>query len=125
MSRKDPTEAELRILRVLWDNGPSRLSDVRRELALEKDVAATTVATILKIMEEKGFVEKRETGTQKLWAARASQRSTARGLVRGVMRRMFDGSPRKLMAHLIESERLSEADRRELLELLKRRPAKK
>jgi predicted transcriptional regulator len=80
---------------------------------------------MLKVMLEKGLVERRQGERGYLWTAKVSRQTTESGLTHRLIERLFDGSAQRLVAHLIEEGQLSAADRREILELLERTPTKK
>ncbi|MEM7264214.1 MAG: BlaI/MecI/CopY family transcriptional regulator [Planctomycetota bacterium] len=115
-----PTEGELEILRVLWSEGPLELGALREQLAAERgrEIANTTVATMLKVMEEKGFVKKAKGERSYRWSARVTRKKTSRGLVGRVVDKVFDGSAKGLVTHMIEDGRLSDADLAEIRALL-------
>lgn len=113
-----PTDAELGILRILWDSGPCELGVVCSELRQQREIATTTVATMLRILLEKGLAERTEGPGGYLWAAAVSREATAGRMVRKLMDHVFDGSARLMMMHLIDGEALSAEDIRELRELL-------
>jgi BlaI family transcriptional regulator, penicillinase repressor len=115
---QQPTDGELEILKVLWDSGPTELGHICAAIRQERPVATTTVATMLAVMMEKGLVT-REQGTRGyLWSAKISQKATAKRVVRKLLDRVFDGSARQLVSHLLADNRLSEEDRKEILRLL-------
>ncbi|MBW3539940.1 MAG: BlaI/MecI/CopY family transcriptional regulator [Planctomycetes bacterium] len=117
-----PTDAELEILQVLWESGPAALSDICAAIRRQRPVATTTIATTLKVMEQKGLVRRKPGGRRSLWSARVTRATTTSGLVRGLLERIFDGSAHRLVAHLVETGELSEGERRELRELLEQSP---
>jgi BlaI family transcriptional regulator, penicillinase repressor len=102
-----PTDGELEILRVLWARGPSSLSSLCEELRQERDVAATTVATMLRVMSDKKLVKRTGSGRGATWSAAVSQQKTERGMVRKLVDRVFDGAADRLVAHLVEGGQLS------------------
>jgi len=108
----------LEILRVLWKTGPVELGGVRAELQKARPVAASTIATMLKVMLGKGLV-RRDDGTRGyLWSATVGRRETTSGLIGRLLDLVFDGSARPLVAHLIREGTLSEHDRDEIRRLL-------
>ncbi len=113
-----PTDAELEILKVLWASGPSELGLIVEALNRSRSVATTTVATMLKVMERKGWVERAEGPKGYRWASRSSREETTSGLLRRLMDRAFDGSAGRLVARLIEDRALSDRDREEIRLLL-------
>ena len=102
-----PTDGELEILRVLWTDGPSALSAVCERLRQEREVATTTVATMLRVMQDKRLVRRKGTGRGTLWAAAVTHEKTASGMVRKLVDGVFDGSADRLVAHLVEGGNLS------------------
>jgi predicted transcriptional regulator len=113
-----PTDAELDILTILWDHGPAELGAIHAALNLHRKVALTTVATMLTLMLGKRLVSRKKGKRNYLWTARVSRDAAAQGMVRRLLDRVFDGSAHQLVAHLLEHEQLSDADRREISALL-------
>ena len=104
----------------LYGNRPRTLSQAARDFGL----AVTTVATMLKVMLEKGLVERRQGERGYQWTAKVSRQSAESGLTHKLIERLFDGSARRLVAHLIEEGKLSAADQREIQEMLDRSSVK-
>jgi len=113
-----PTEGELEILKALWEQGPSELKQVCAALRRGRPVATTTVATMLKLMQEKGLVNRDEAARSSVWSARVSREAASTSLVRRLMGLVFDGSARRLLAHMIETEKLSPQERAEIRRML-------
>ena len=109
-----PTDGELEILHVLWANGPTALSAICESLRRDRDVATTTVATMLRVMLDKGLVKRKGSGRGAQWVAVVTHQSAARGMVSKLVDHVFDGSAERLAAHLVEGGQL---DRRQLAEL--------
>lgn len=118
-----PTDGELEILQILWDSGPLSLGDLCTALRNKREVATTTVATMLKVMLEKQLVRRSPGARAAQWSARVTRSSAAAGMIDKLVDRVFDGSAQRLVAHLIENEPLSDEDRRELRRLLNSRAA--
>jgi predicted transcriptional regulator len=114
-----PTAGELEILNILWEAGPLSLSQLCLKIRAQRPVATTTVATMLKVMLNKKLVRRARAARGSLWSARQSRKSTANGMLSGLVDRLFNGSAQTLVAHLIEEGRLTAAQRREILELLR------
>jgi len=117
-----PTDGELEILNVLWDAGPSELGKICAAIRRNRPVATTTVATMLGVMLEKGFVKRTNGPRGYLWSARLSQGTAAKRVLRRLVDRLFEGSAQSLVVHLIESGELSEKDRQEIKRLLGEEP---
>jgi predicted transcriptional regulator len=115
-----PTDGELEILRLIWNAGPCELGRICADLRRERPVATTTVATMLKVMLSKSLVKRVKSPRGYLWSARVGREATTAKLVNKLIERAFDGSARLLVAHLVESTKLSENDRQDVLTLLER-----
>jgi BlaI family penicillinase repressor len=117
-SQAQPTDGELNILKILWQRGPSRLSEICGTFARERRVAPTTIATMLKIMEGKGQVKRVTSQEGVVWEAVLTQTAAGNHLLRNLINRVFEGSAQKLVLHLLEKGNLSETDQREIRRLL-------
>ena len=89
---KEPTDGELEILKILWAIGPAGLGQIHEALRTRKDVALTTVATVLKMMLAKNLVERTDGPRGYLWSACLSRKSAVSGLVGKLVQHVFDGS---------------------------------
>jgi predicted transcriptional regulator len=108
-----PTDRELDILQVLWGSVAASVSDIRN--ALPQSLAATTISTMLRVMEGKGLAVRTD---DRRWRAGISRQDAGQGLVDSVLNRMFEGSAQRLVAHVVESRGLTSAELDELQELL-------
>ena len=102
-----PTDAELAILRVLWDRGPSTVRQVHDVLARDRQGAYTTSLKLLQIMIEKGLVDRDERDRTHIYRARLSEELTQRQLVRDLLDRAFGGSSTKLVMQALAAKRAS------------------
>jgi BlaI family penicillinase repressor len=109
-----PTDAELAILRVLWDRGPSTVRQVHDVLGRERPAAYTTALKLLQIMTEKGLVERDDRDRTHVYRARLSEEQTQRQLVRDLVDRAFGGSASKLVMQALASRRASPDELREI-----------
>lgn len=110
MARKNlgrPTGAELEILGVLWDRGPSTVREVHERLAKGRDLGYTTVLKLLQIMAEKGLVRRDESQRAHVYAARIPAEQTQRQLVGDLLDRAFGGSAALLVQQALSSKRPS------------------
>ncbi len=119
-----PTDVELEILQVLWNAGPASLSLICETLRQQRDVAATTVATMLRVMSDKGLVKRTGSGRGATWNAAVSQRRTEQGMVRTMVDRLFAGAADRLAAHLVEGGRLNQTQLAELRQLIDQQDGK-
>jgi predicted transcriptional regulator len=114
-----PTDAELSILRVLWERGPSTVREVHE--VLNKDTEGTGYTTALKLMQimtEKGLVERDESQRAHVYRARATQQKTQRQLVSDLLDRAFGGSPAQLAMQALSTKKASAVELAELRKLL-------
>jgi BlaI family penicillinase repressor len=121
MTRKPanrPTDAELAILQVLWDRGPSTVRDVHHRLGRSGTVGYTTVLKTLQIMTEKGLVRRDESRRAHVYSAMKSEEQTQQGLVGDLLDRAFQGSAGKLVLRALSSRRASREEIAEIRALL-------
>src|SRR5436190_23123551 len=109
-----PTDAELAILRVLWERGPSTVRQVHDVLGRERVAAYTTSLKLLQIMTEKGLVERDERDRTHVYRARLSEEQTQRQLVRDLLDRAFAGSSSKLVMQALATKRASAEELRDI-----------
>jgi predicted transcriptional regulator len=94
-------DLQLAIMRVLWDLGEATVTDVHQALLDERGLAPTTIATMLKKMEEKGVVSHRAEGRKFIYQPTISEDLVTRGMVSELTERLFGGDPVALVSHLI------------------------
>jgi len=104
-NHRRPTEAELAILKVLWDGGPQTVRDIQRVLNASRPTGYTTVLKMVQIMTEKGLVERDETVRPQIYRPRQSQQQTQRQLVRDLMQRAFGGSMKALVLQALATRK--------------------
>lgn len=95
-------DLQLAILRILWDCGEAPVADVHQALS-DRGLALTTIATMLRKMEDKGLVTHRENGRQFLYAAKVDPALVQKNLVGDLVSRLFDGDPLALVTHLVRA----------------------
>jgi predicted transcriptional regulator len=120
MARKPsstPTDAELRLLRLLWSDGPLAAADITERLCTPK-LAKNTVLTTLKVLEEKGFVTHHTEGRTFIYSAAVDPKSVRRNAVAGMVSRFFQDSPKDLILHLLDEECIDDAQAARIRALL-------
>ena len=100
-----PTDAELAILAVLWERGPSTVRDVHDELNLHAATGYTTVLKLLQIMTEKGLVVRDEAQRAHIYESRYSEQKTQRQLLSDLVDRAFGGSAAKLVMQALSGRK--------------------
>jgi BlaI family transcriptional regulator, penicillinase repressor len=113
-------DLQLRIMRVLWSSGPTTVSEVQQRLGREQ-LAYTTVATMLRKMEDRGLVDHLEEGRKFLYRARVSMRAVTRSMAGDLVDRLFDGSLADAVSHLLESREVSREELDRLEQLIQER----
>jgi predicted transcriptional regulator len=120
-----PTDAELAILRVLWQLGPSTVRQVHDVLTIrsgrERPTAYTTALKLMQIMTEKGLVRRDETDRTHIYHPRLTEEQTQRQLIRDLMDRAFGGSSSKLVLQALASKRASSDELVEIRQMLEGR----
>ena len=113
-----PTDAELSILRVLWQLGPSTVRQVHEVLMRDRPTAYTTALKLMQIMTEKGLVRRDESDRTHLYHPRLSEEQTQRQLIRDLMDRAFGGSSSKLVLQALASKRASSDELAEIRRMI-------
>lgn len=113
-----PTEAELEILQVLWQNGPSTVRFVHDELSKTKEAGYTTTLKIMQIMAEKGMVEPDKSSRSHVYRALLAEEATQKKLLDRFLDTAFRGSASKLVIQALGSQPASKAELDEIRNLL-------
>ncbi len=103
------SDLQLDVMRALW-RGAASVADVVTALAASRDLAHTTVATLLTRLEKRGLVAVRRDGRQLLYSARVSESQVRRSMVSGLIQSLFRGDPRALLAHLVNEDDVAPDD---------------
>jgi predicted transcriptional regulator len=103
------TDREADIMAVLWRRGPSTVAEVRE--ALHDELAYTTVLTMLRTLQGKGYVGYEEEGRTHRYFAAVEQQDARKSALRHLAEKLFDGSPELLLTHLVAAQKL---DRKQL-----------
>jgi predicted transcriptional regulator len=114
-------DRELDVMAVLWDTGSGTVAEVRGRLPV--DLAYTTVLTILRNLEAKGFVRHDEEGKAHRYIPLVQRSTAGRGALGVLLRKLFRGSPELLLTQLVEDQSLSSEELRRLKQVLDARLA--
>ncbi|MBK8201664.1 MAG: BlaI/MecI/CopY family transcriptional regulator [Bdellovibrionales bacterium] len=112
------TETELELMTILWRLGEGSVADVIEQLPRERDLAYTSVSTILRILEQKEILKTRKAGRGHIYIPRLKKNDYEAKTVRHVVERVFDGTPVALVRQLLDSVKLDEKELRELKNLV-------
>jgi predicted transcriptional regulator len=113
-----PTAAELDILRILWDRGPSTVRDVHEALSAERPIGYTGVLKFLQIMAAKGSVIRNEDERAHVYEAAEPPETTKQRAAGDLMRKVFAGSASQLVLHALQDKRATPADLDEIRRML-------
>lgn len=113
-----PTDAELAILQVLWQHGPSTVRQVHEKLSGTRETGYTTTLKLMQIMAEKGLVTRDESSRTHVYQARRSRDATQRQLVSDLLDRAFGGSAATLVMQALSAHPASAEELREIRRLL-------
>ena len=114
-----PTDAELAILRVLWQRGPSTVRQVHEALGEERDTGYTTSLKLMQIMAEKGLVTRDETNRTHVYAAKLTRAETQSQLISDLVDRAFGGSAAALVLQALNSEATTPEEIDEIRKLIR------
>jgi len=113
-----PTEAELTILRTLWQRGPSTVREVFEAINQKQRTGYTTVLKFMQIMSEKGLVKRDDTNRSHVYEAALSEEQTQRQVLGHLLERVFGGSAHKLVMQALASKKASRQELAEIRKLL-------
>lgn len=112
------TDREAEFMEVLWEHGPSTVTEVREKLA--DDPAYTTVLTILRNLESKGYVGPTKDGRAHRYAPLVERDVARRSALKDLSDKFFQGSAEQLLTHLVSDQKLSAAQIKRIQQLLSR-----
>lgn len=117
--KKSPTltDAELRLMDVIWDKGSASAADVLGALP-DAGLAYTTVLNTLRILESKGYLSHTKDGKAFIYHARVDRNQASRSAIRHLISRFFGNSPELLVSNLIGDEQLTKQDLQRLKKLI-------
>jgi predicted transcriptional regulator len=117
MAVQRPTDTELKLLRILWERGPSTVREIFETLP-DGDSGYTTVLKLMQIMFEKGLVTRDESNRSHIYKAKQKAEQTQRSLVKDLASRAFGGATNKLVMQALRSKKVSAEELAEIRELL-------
>jgi len=112
------TDAEARVMAVLWESHKASVADVVRALSRRRAVSYSTVQTILRILETKGYVAHDKVARAFIYRPLVDERQARRRALRHLVWRLFKGSPSLLVLNVLEDERIDPDELRQLKKLI-------
>lgn len=107
-------ETEMEVLHHVWDLDEATVADVRERILEDRDIAYTTVMTVLKKLADKGYLTYRKEGRTYVYRAERSPEDVQHSLLQRLLDKVFQGSTPALVQSLVNRENLSETERREI-----------
>ena len=115
------TDQELEIMKTVWElNRPASVRDVYEALLEHRKIAYTTVMTMMNILEGKGYLKKQQKDRAYLYTPTDSKNKVIRGMVNEFVNRVFNGSAKPLLMHLVENEGLTEKELAEIARMARK-----
>jgi BlaI family penicillinase repressor len=118
--KKRPSELEMQVLGILWNNGPSSVRQVLESMTDGKKRAYTTVLTILQVMEKKGLLTHTAKGNAHIYKPAASRDKIVKPIINRLVDNAFAGSSAGLVLSLLGQRKLSDDEIGELKEVLEK-----
>jgi len=115
---------ELEILKVVWQRGQATVREVYKDLAAQRKIAYTTVLTMMGVLERKGHLKKSAGERAYIYTPTQPQSQVVQGMVQEFVGRVFDGSLKPLLVHLVEDERIDPEELKEIEALVRERRKK-
>ena len=115
---KKPTESELEILQVLWNEESATVRTVHEELSKTKDAGYTTTLKLMQIMHEKGLVKRDDSVKTHIYQPAVSREKTQKHLLGKMINGLFGGSPTQLVIQALGNYKASEKEIEEIQQLL-------
>lgn len=116
------TQAELRLMKVLWNRGESTVADMVTATADDGTLAYTSVLTTIRILETKGYVSHRQDGRAFLYSSCVGEQEASRSEVRHVLQRFFGNSRERLLLSLLGDDEISSEEVKRLKEAIANLP---
>ena len=114
------TDQELEIMKIVWELEKATVRDVYEALLKRRRIAYTTVMTMMKILEGKGYLKKKQEDRAYLYRPAEPKESVIRGMVRDFVNRVFNGSAEPLLVHLVQDESLSPEELDDIVRMIRR-----
>jgi BlaI family transcriptional regulator, penicillinase repressor len=120
-ARKELTAVELEMMTVIWRIGPCSVAQVQEALRPQRELAYTSVSTIVRILEQKGYVTSEKEGRGHLYEAAVSKQAYQALSLQRLVSDVFDGTPSMLVQRLLDSETLTSEELAHIKSLLRKK----
>lgn len=109
-------------MKIVWERGSATVRDVYEPLLARRKIAYTTVMTMMKILEEKGYLKKRTAERAYVYEPVQPKSRVIRAMVQDFLNRVFDGSAEPLLVQLVNDRHLSQKDLEKIARMMKEAP---
>jgi predicted transcriptional regulator len=114
------TKAEEEVIKIIWEIGPCLVRDIIDKLG-DPDIPHSTISSVVRILEKKGFVDHKAYGKTHEYFALVSREEYAKHGVRSLIEKYFGGSPKKLVSFLVQSENLNLKELNDLIKTIEKK----
>lgn len=111
-------ETEMEVLHHVWDMGEATVKQVRKQILERREVAYTTIMTVMKNLAEKGYLKYRKDGVTYVYSPAQEPDSVRSNLIKDLVKKVFKGSPKELVQALVKSDDLTEDDLSEIKNMI-------
>ncbi len=118
LPEKPLTEVELEMMNIIWRLGKGTVNQILEELPAERKLAYTSVSTIVRILEQKGYLKPIKDGRGHIYQPLVAKEIYEEASIKHLVNHVFDGTPSSLVKRLIGTKELSEPELREIKRLL-------
>lgn len=118
---KSLSDTQMEIMRILWDSGEATVADVHRKLGESRELATTTVATMLTRLEKRELITHRTEGRQYFYSSKISEGEIRRSMVKDLVGRVFQGDVKALVNHLVRESEIDADDLEAIQSMIKSR----
>lgn len=118
MIEKTLTDVELEIMTIVWKIHPCTIHEMLDQFPKERQLAYTTVGTMMRILEQKGFLESRKESRQYIYSPRVSKEKYEQVALKNIVKNVFENRPSSLVKQLVSLEKISEKEKKVIQDIL-------
>ena len=118
-------ELQAAIMRVLWERDSATVAELHEQIGVDRDVAYTTISTVLRRMEKRGIVSHDVDGRTFVYSAVLSEDAAGKSAVSSLLRGVFGGKASQLVSYLLESVDVDSDELSEIKQLIRQRERRK
>lgn len=111
-------ETEMEVLHHVWELGEATVKEVRKRILEDREVAYTTIMTVMKNLADKGYLKYRKDGVTYVYSSAQDPESVRSNLIKNLIKKVFKGSPKQLVQTLVNSENLTDKDLGEIKQII-------